>query len=38
MEKVEELNFKLQTIMQTIPEAERLYLLQKGKAKNLEAS
>ncbi|RDX62877.1 Urea-proton symporter DUR3, partial [Mucuna pruriens] len=38
MEKVEELNFKLQTIIQAIPEAERLYLLEKGKAKKLEAS
>jgi len=38
MEKVEELNFKLQTIMQAIPEAEQLYLLEKGKAKKLEAS
>ncbi|ESW30127.1 hypothetical protein PHAVU_002G127200 [Phaseolus vulgaris] len=38
MEKVEELNLKLQTIMQAIPEAEQLYLLEKGKAKKLEAS
>lgn len=30
MEKVEELNFKLHTIMQAIPEAERLYLIDKG--------
>lgn len=36
MEKVEELNLKLQTIIQAIPEAERLYLLEKGKAKKLE--
>ena len=38
MEKVEELNFKLQTIMQAMPEAERIYLLEKEKAKKLEAS
>ncbi|MED6147289.1 urea active transporter [Stylosanthes scabra] len=38
MEKVEELNHKLQTIMQAIPEAERLYLLEKEKEKRLEAS
>lgn len=37
MEKVEDLNFKLQTIIQAIPEAERLYLLQKEKAKKTEA-
>lgn len=36
MEKVEELNLKLQTIIHAIPEAERLYLLEKGKAKKLE--
>ncbi|KAI7990876.1 Urea-proton symporter DUR3 [Camellia lanceoleosa] len=38
MEKVEELNLKLQTIMLAIPEAERIYLLEKGKAKKNEAS
>ncbi|XP_061352101.1 urea-proton symporter DUR3 [Gastrolobium bilobum] len=38
MEKVEELNFKLQTIIRAIPEAERLYLLEKEKAKKLGAS
>ncbi|CAL5436022.1 unnamed protein product [Camellia sinensis] len=38
MEKVEELNLKLNTIMLAIPEAERLYLLEKGKAKKNEAS
>ncbi|XP_020978454.1 urea-proton symporter DUR3 isoform X2 [Arachis ipaensis] len=38
MEKVEELNHKLQTIIQAMPEAERLYLLEKEKAKRLEAS
>ncbi|WJX61503.1 urea active transporter [Trifolium repens] len=38
MEKVEELNFKLHTIIQAIPEAERLYLLEKEKAKKSEAS
>ncbi|XP_072052342.1 urea-proton symporter DUR3-like isoform X5 [Arachis hypogaea] len=34
MEKVEELNHKLQTIIQAMPEAERLYLLEKEKAKS----
>ncbi|KAF5936056.1 hypothetical protein HYC85_027185 [Camellia sinensis] len=38
MEKVEELNLKLHTIMLAIPEAERNYLLEKGKAKKNEAS
>ncbi|THG14132.1 hypothetical protein TEA_003187 [Camellia sinensis var. sinensis] len=38
MEKVEELNLKLNTIMSAIPEAERIYLLEKGKAKKNEAS
>ncbi|WJX56149.1 urea active transporter [Trifolium repens] len=38
MEKVEELNLKLHTIIQAIPEAERLYLLEKEKAKKSEAS
>ncbi|XP_028060566.1 urea-proton symporter DUR3-like isoform X4 [Camellia sinensis] len=38
MEKVEELNLKLNTIMLAIPEAERIYLLEKGKAKKNEAS
>ncbi|XP_057761319.1 urea-proton symporter DUR3 [Arachis stenosperma] len=38
MEKVEELNHKLQTIIQAMPEAKRLYLLEKEKAKRLEAS
>jgi hypothetical protein len=38
MEKVEELNFKLHTIIQAIPEAERLYLLEKEKVKKSEAS
>lgn len=38
MEKVDELNFKLKTIMQAIPEAERLYLFEKEKAKKLVAS
>ncbi|GMQ03936.1 hypothetical protein CsSME_00049540 [Camellia sinensis var. sinensis] len=38
MEKVEELNLKLNTIMLAIPAAERLYLLEKGKAKKNEAS
>ncbi|KAI4327949.1 hypothetical protein L6164_020353 [Bauhinia variegata] len=38
IEKVEELNFKLHTIMQAIPEAERLYLLEKEKVKRAEAT
>ncbi|CAK9161966.1 unnamed protein product [Ilex paraguariensis] len=38
MEKVEELNFKLHTIMLAVPEAERIYLLEKEKAKKKEAS
>lgn len=38
MEKVEEMNFKLHTIMSAIPEAERIYLLEKEKAKKKEAS
>ncbi|XP_059663114.1 urea-proton symporter DUR3 isoform X3 [Cornus florida] len=33
MEKVEELNFKLHTIILAVPEAERIYLLEKEKAK-----
>ncbi|CAI9784672.1 unnamed protein product [Fraxinus pennsylvanica] len=38
MEKIEELNFKLGTIMSAIPEAERIYLLEVEKAKKKEAS
>ncbi|GLT73448.1 hypothetical protein SLA2020_453080 [Shorea laevis] len=38
MEKVEEMNFKLHTIMLAIPEAEKIYLLEKEKAKKKEAS
>ncbi|KAL5577407.1 hypothetical protein UlMin_019106 [Ulmus minor] len=38
IEKVEELNMKLHTIMLAIPEAERIYLLEKEKAKKKEAS
>nr|AZL41241.1 high affinity plasma membrane urea transporter [Ceanothus thyrsiflorus] len=37
MEKVEEMKFKLHTIMSAIPEAERIYLLEKEKAKKKEA-
>lgn len=33
MEKVEEMNFKLNSIMLAIPEAEKSYLLEKEKAK-----
>ncbi|CAA3025567.1 urea-proton symporter DUR3 [Olea europaea subsp. europaea] len=38
MVKIEELNFKLGTIMSAIPEAERIYLLEIEKAKKKEAS
>ena len=38
MEKVEEMNLKLHTIMLAIPEAEKIYLLEKEKAKRKEAS
>ncbi|KAL2517296.1 Urea-proton symporter DUR3 [Abeliophyllum distichum] len=38
MEKIEELNFKLGTIMSAIPEAERIYLLEIEKAKKKETS
>ncbi|CAI9095059.1 OLC1v1030916C1 [Oldenlandia corymbosa var. corymbosa] len=38
MAKLEELNNKLQTIISTMPEAERMYLLEKEKAKRKEAS
>ena len=37
MEKVDEMNFKLQTIMLAIPEAENIYLIEKEKAKKKEA-
>ncbi|KAL5864162.1 hypothetical protein ACOSQ3_001676 [Xanthoceras sorbifolium] len=38
MDKVEEMNFMLHTIMLAVPEAEKIYLLEKEKAKNIEAS
>nr|GMC52142.1 urea-proton symporter DUR3 [Ipomoea batatas] len=38
MEKVEDLNSKLQAIISAIPEAERIYLLEKEKDKRKEAS
>ena len=38
MEKIEELNFKLQTVLSALPEAERIYLLEKEKTKKREAS
>lgn len=38
MEKVDEMNLKLQTIMLAMPEAERIYLLEKEKSKKEEAS
>lgn len=37
MEKVEEMNFRLRAIMAVMPEAEQAYLLEKEKAKKLEA-
>ncbi|KAF8378976.1 hypothetical protein HHK36_028402 [Tetracentron sinense] len=37
MEKIEEINFKMHTIMVSIPEAERVYLLEKEKAKRRQA-
>lgn len=36
MEKVEEMNLRMRTIMLAIPEAERIYLLEKEKAKKKE--
>ena len=38
MEKVEEMNIKLQSIIMSIPEAERTYLMEKEKLKKKEAS
>ncbi|KAK1568846.1 hypothetical protein Q3G72_029680 [Acer saccharum] len=38
MEKVEEMNLMLHTIISAVPEAEKIYLLEKEKAKNIEAS
>nr|XP_023903865.1 urea-proton symporter DUR3 isoform X1 [Quercus suber]POE45941.1 urea-proton symporter dur3 [Quercus suber] len=38
MEKVEEMNFKLQTIILAIPDAENIYLLEKEKAKKKVAT
>lgn len=38
MEKIEELNLKLQTIVSLLPDAEKIYLLEKEKAKKKEAS
>lgn len=38
MEKIDELSLKLNTIMLSVPEAERIYLLEKEKAKKNEAS
>ncbi|GER57620.1 sodium/proline symporter [Striga asiatica] len=37
MEKMEEINLKLQTIISSMPEVERAYLLEKGKMKKKEA-
>ena len=38
MEKVEEMNIKLQTIILAIPDAENIYLLEKEKAKKKVAT
>ncbi|KAK4435571.1 Urea-proton symporter DUR3 [Sesamum alatum] len=38
IEKIDELNLKLQTLISAMPEAERIYLLEKEKAKKKEAS
>ena len=38
MEKVEEMNFKLQTIILAIPDAENIYLPEKEKAKEKVAT
>ncbi|KAH6760865.1 urea-proton symporter DEGRADATION OF UREA 3 [Perilla frutescens var. frutescens] len=38
MEKMEEINLKLQTIMSAIPDVERIYLLEKERAKKKEYS
>jgi len=37
MEKIQELNMKLQAVVSAIPEAERLYLLEVEKTKKLDA-
>ena len=37
MEKVEDLNFKLNSIILSMPEAEKIYLLEKEKAKKKKA-
>lgn len=38
MEKMEEMNLKLATIVSAIPEVERMYLLEKEKGKKRETS
>ena len=38
MEKIDEMNFRLRAIMVAMPEAEQAYLLEKEKAKKLEAA
>nr|XP_043629401.1 urea-proton symporter DUR3 [Erigeron canadensis] len=38
VEKIEELNLKLETIIKAVPDAERIYLLEKGKIKKSETS
>lgn len=38
MEKIDEMNFRLRAIMVVMPEAEQIYLLEKEKAKKLQAA
>ncbi|KAJ0716040.1 putative sodium/solute symporter, sodium/glucose symporter superfamily [Helianthus annuus] len=38
VEKIDELNLKLETIIKAVPDAERIYLLEKGKIKKDETS
>ncbi|KAK4741272.1 hypothetical protein SAY87_024860 [Trapa incisa] len=38
LEKIDEINFKLHSLVSSIPEAERLYLLEKEKMKKMEAT
>ena len=38
VEKIDELNLKMETIIKAVPDAERIYLLEKGKMKKNETS
>lgn len=38
VEKIEELNLKLETIIKAVPDAERIYQIEKGKIKKNETS